>query len=117
VTAKPAIDRETLRLIKQVILEEANKQGIKVEKIILFGSRARGDHGEDSDYDILVIVREGIDWRTKNKLYARIHRRLVRELRAPIDLLIVTAQWFYENASNKVTFEAEVAETGVELPM
>ena len=116
-TAKLAVDKETLRQIKQIILEEAGKLNIKIEKIILFGSRARGDYREDSDYDILIIVRERIDWKTKNKLYARIHRRLVRELRAPIDLLIVTAQWFYENASNKVTFEAEVAETGVELPV
>lgn len=28
------------------------------ERIYLFGSRARGDAGEDSDYDIMVIVKE-----------------------------------------------------------
>jgi predicted nucleotidyltransferase len=27
------------------------------EKIILFGSRARGDHKKDSDYDILIIMK------------------------------------------------------------
>jgi predicted nucleotidyltransferase len=29
---------------------------ISPKKIILFGSRARGDHSEDSDYDILLII-------------------------------------------------------------
>lgn len=29
--------------------------GERLEKVILFGSRARGDHREDSDYDIMVI--------------------------------------------------------------
>ena len=29
------------------------------EQIILFGSQARGEAGQDSDVDILVIVREG----------------------------------------------------------
>ncbi len=28
------------------------------EKIYLFGSRARGDFNEDSDYDLLLIVKE-----------------------------------------------------------
>ncbi|MDR1871820.1 MAG: nucleotidyltransferase domain-containing protein [Deltaproteobacteria bacterium] len=29
---------------------------VSPKKIILFGSRARGDHNEDSDYDILLIM-------------------------------------------------------------
>ncbi len=29
-----------------------------IEKIILFGSRARGDAGPDSDYDLLVVFRD-----------------------------------------------------------
>jgi len=50
--------RDVLELIKRVVLEEAGKLGVKVEKIILFGSRARGDYREDSDWDILVIVHK-----------------------------------------------------------
>ena len=29
-----------------------------VERLVLFGSRARGDHRPDSDYDLLVVVRQ-----------------------------------------------------------
>ena len=29
-----------------------------VEQLVLFGSRARGDHRPDSDYDLLVVVRQ-----------------------------------------------------------
>jgi predicted nucleotidyltransferase len=32
--------------------------GLRPERIYLFGSRARGQDTEDSDYDILVVVRE-----------------------------------------------------------
>jgi predicted nucleotidyltransferase len=28
----------------------------RVRRIVLFGSRARGDAGDDSDYDVLVVV-------------------------------------------------------------
>ena len=43
-----------LRRIVEVIVRE-----IDPERMILFGSRARGDHKEDSDYDILVL-KEGV---------------------------------------------------------
>jgi predicted nucleotidyltransferase len=32
--------------------------GDRVQRIILFGSRARGEAGPDSDFDLLVVLRE-----------------------------------------------------------
>jgi predicted nucleotidyltransferase len=32
--------------------------GDRLERIVLFGSRARGDHRPDSDYDVAVFIRE-----------------------------------------------------------
>ena len=32
--------------------------GDRLERVILFGSRARGDHQPDSDYDIAVFIRD-----------------------------------------------------------
>jgi len=43
------VGKEFARLVK-------NKLQSHLEKIILFGSHARGDFTEGSDYDILVIV-------------------------------------------------------------
>jgi len=39
-----------------------------IEKVVLFGSHAKGNALEDSDYDILVIVKKNYDWQLKNKL-------------------------------------------------
>lgn len=36
--------------------------GERVESIVLFGSRARGDHGPESDYDVAVYLRELDDY-------------------------------------------------------
>ena len=44
--------------IRDIIVSE-----VKPDKIILFGSRARGDNCEDSDYDILVLKSQFIDRR------------------------------------------------------
>lgn len=38
-----------------------------VERIIIFGSKARGTATPDSDLDVLLIIREG-DWRLKEAL-------------------------------------------------
>jgi predicted nucleotidyltransferase len=36
--------------------------GDRLERIVLFGSRARGDAREDSDYDVAVFLRGLDDW-------------------------------------------------------
>lgn len=48
-----------MQLDEQWILDEVVHrlaEAFPIEKIILFGSRARGDTHEDSDYDFLVIM-------------------------------------------------------------
>ena len=32
--------------------------GDRLERVVLFGSRARGDAGEDSDYDVAVFLKD-----------------------------------------------------------
>ena len=51
--------------IDPVVLEMAEiiVEGWDPVQIILFGSRARGDHGEDSDVDLLVVMDEVRDYR------------------------------------------------------
>ena len=39
----------------------------QVERLIIYGSKARGDAGLDSDLDVLMLIRAG-DWRLKKAL-------------------------------------------------
>ena len=32
--------------------------GDRIERVVLYGSRARGDHRPDSDYDVAVFIRD-----------------------------------------------------------
>jgi len=54
------------------------------ERILIFGSHARGDAREDSDLDLLVIESEVPDRAAE---MVRL-RRLLRPLRIPVDLLV-----------------------------
>ena len=103
------IDKKVLELIRRVVLEEASRLGVRVERIILFGSRARGDYRPDSDYDVLVVVKEGLDRRAKRRLSLMIRRRLVRELGVPVDLVIVSLRHWeeYKDVPGTVLYPAE----------
>jgi uncharacterized protein len=48
-----------------------------IEKIILFGSVARGEDGEDSDIDLLVISREKFE--TKNRVMRKVTDFMLKE--------------------------------------
>jgi predicted nucleotidyltransferase len=40
-----------------------------VDRVILYGSRVTSKAHSHSDYDILVILKRGFDWRLKNRIY------------------------------------------------
>jgi predicted nucleotidyltransferase len=43
--------------------------GDRIERVVLFGSRARGDTNEDSDYDVAVFLNNLTDrWRELDRL-------------------------------------------------
>jgi predicted nucleotidyltransferase len=54
-------------------------------KVILFGSHARGDASEGSDFDFLVIERE-----VENRLSEEVRlRRVLRGFGAPVDVIVM----------------------------
>lgn len=57
-------------------------------KVLLFGSRARGESTIDSDYDLLVITRETYAPRVKMNWESKIRKALVNELNLPFDVII-----------------------------
>ena len=75
-------DEETLQEIVRRIVEAAQP-----EKIILFGSAARGEMGPDSDVDLLV-VKSGVH---RRELAARLYRELA-DLPVPKDIIVATPE-------------------------
>jgi predicted nucleotidyltransferase len=74
------IDPVILRSILRRVLSVTRPQ-----KIILFGSAARGDAGPDSDIDLLVIGNVAHRGRTAQRIY----RRLIG-VGAPVDIVVAT---------------------------
>jgi predicted nucleotidyltransferase len=72
-----SVKSELLNEVKSVIESIARKYGIDIEKIVLFGSRARGDFREDSDWDFLIITRSRCDRRVIQEFSLEVRRALV----------------------------------------
>ncbi|MDW7977971.1 MAG: nucleotidyltransferase domain-containing protein, partial [Candidatus Caldarchaeum sp.] len=74
--------------------------------VILFGSVARGEYDEFSDYDLLVLFRdEECMWRGWDTLFQK-----VGELRLPVHVIPKTLEEFEEKT--EPTFRSEVMTTG-----
>lgn len=76
------------RTIQQMADRIADR--FKPERIILFGSWARGDATPDSDVDLLVVVREAPD----KRLLRIAMRRLVNGMGLPKDIIVLTSEEF-----------------------
>ena len=98
-TKAPARNTETIQRLTELLIEAA-----RPKRIIMFGSQARGEAGEDSDLDIMV-VEEGVSDRAEEMVRLN---RLLRSLDVPVDLLVVSAEKFnyWCDTPGNVYFEA-----------
>jgi predicted nucleotidyltransferase len=92
----------TLDQAKAIITEELEKAGFKVLRILLFGSRARGDARSDSDWDFFVVVDRECGFREMQDIISRISWRLATiEIYADV---IVESQKTVEQRKNNTGF-------------
>lgn len=50
--------------------------GTRLKRVLLYGSRARGDHQPDSDYDVLVVLEGPVDRRAELERLSALSARL-----------------------------------------
>jgi len=76
------------RLIQEITARIV--EAVHPQKVILFGSCARGDQSPDSDIDLIVIQETSLP---RHRRYAQI-RRLFWGLGQPMDILVYTPEEF-----------------------
>lgn len=61
---------EQKRAVDRFVETVKEHYGERLVDVVLFGSRARGDARDDSDFDLAVILRDGdwVEWRERNWL-------------------------------------------------
>jgi predicted nucleotidyltransferase len=98
-------------ILKRLRLALDDLYGERIERVVLFGSRARGDAGEDSDYDVAVFLNDLTDrWRELDRL-ADLRANFLEEADVFIDAKPYPAGTYRD----RTTLMREIRREGVDL--
>jgi len=87
-------------------------QAYQPERIYLFGSKARGDHGPDSDYDLLLVVPDGAPAERRG---SRLAYQVLWGTRTAADVLVCTRTYFEARLHIPASLPATITREGVLL--
>ncbi len=107
------MDKQTMVKIAEELKQAILTRCPNTEKIILYGSYARGDNTEESDMDILIVVK---DSRQNIHKYRNVISDIASELGLKYDILLSIlvrdANYFYEG-TKCLPFYQNIAKEGV----
>ena len=101
-----ALDFEPIGPLLKRIIDE-----FRPIEVRLFGSRARGDAGAASDWDLFVVVPDDLD--AVDDIFAGY--RLRRETRTRADVILCPVSEFREDRDTPNTLAYEAAHRGVQI--
>ncbi len=105
---KPALADPILARFRAAL---ARAYGERLERAVLFGSRARGDARPDSDYDIAVFLREQVSFWQESGRLAEIETDILYDTGAVINALPFSAGAY----SARTPLMQELRRDGVDL--
>ena len=100
-------------MVEQFIQDMAHKivQVYNPDRVLLFGSYARGQHTPYSDVDLLVVK----DTLRSAVLRGQVARQLFYNSLIRVDLLVYTNEEFEDEMRHSDSFLASIAKTWIEL--
>jgi len=102
-------------IVKSEIEKIVRKCGYNLDRTILFGSRAEGKQTEESDWDILVVIKEELTHSERKKLWYNVFKNLHKILPVTSLDVIIKSYNRYEIEKNIVNTLANEAKKGIVL--
>ncbi|MCE2393796.1 nucleotidyltransferase domain-containing protein [Candidatus Poribacteria bacterium] len=103
-TIETHIDQNTIQAITQLIVERFNP-----EQIILFGSHARGEVGEHSDVDLLVVLRNDAG---RSQRGNPVRRAIAERFVLPVDVITRSPEALAAQRNDPYSFIHKVLKEG-----
>jgi len=88
------------------------RQQFPVERVVLFGSKARGEDDAESDIDLLVLTRHPLTWQERDKITSILFG-LELELDVVISTVIVSAEEWDHGLYQVLPIREEIERDGV----
>ena len=102
--------------LKKEIENVVKKHNLSLVQVILFGSRARGDYTPESDWDIVVVLKEPLNSRERKSLWLEIYKNLHRRFSGnSFDIFIKSKDEFDSEKRFANTIASESVEKGIAL--
>ncbi len=109
-------EAELRQILDELIKNVIPIFGEKLERVILFGSYARGDYDAESDIDLMFLIDD--DAQTLNGKYSKLVRRAISKIGLEHDILLCSVLQnehdFYE-CVNSIPFYKNVEREGITL--
>jgi predicted nucleotidyltransferase len=107
------MEQKQLRRILQLLRKELNVAlGERVEKIILYGSQARGEARDDSDIDVLIVLKDDFKYGVMLRKTSKIVARLSLENDVVISRAFATRQQYEQS---KMPFLMNIRRDGIAI--
>ncbi len=87
------------------------RQRFPVEKVILYGSKARGDADEDSDIDLLIVTSRAIHWSERKAMIDALYA-IEMAYDAIISILVITMSDWSEGIFTAFPLYSEIIRDG-----
>ncbi len=100
------------RILRALQKELKDTLGERVEKVILYGSQARGDARGDSDIDVLVVLKDDFKYGTMLKKTSRAVAKLSLDNDVVISRAFATRQQYEQS---KIPFLMNVRREGIAI--
>jgi predicted nucleotidyltransferase len=79
------------------------------ERIYLFGSKARGDAGPDSDYDLLIVVPDDASPERRD---SKLAYEVLWGVLASVDAVVCRSSWFHARTHLRASLPGTVVREG-----
>jgi predicted nucleotidyltransferase len=106
--AQPPLNNPILARLRAALF---GVYGDRLERVVLYGSRARGDHRPDSDYDVAVFIRDPGNFYDESGRLATITTEILEETGAVISATPFPASAYRERTG----FMHELRRDGLDL--
>lgn len=107
------IEDERKKELEELKKNLENLLGPQAFKMVLFGSRARGDYGEESDVDVAILVR-GLTREMKRRILDKV-AEIELEYLLPISVLVFSQDEFEHLKKRERRIALDIEREGVPL--
>ncbi len=105
-TVQPPSDPVLQEILRRLV------EAYQPERVYLFGSKARGEAGSDSDYDLLIVVPDDAPPERRDGAPAY---QVLWGVCAAVDAVVYCSSWFHARTHLKASLPGTVLREGILL--